>query len=132
MSWAVIWALARRGLGWAAGNLPTVALIAAALLALWFRAQAELAETRLAKARSEAALARESAARTVAAYEHLQKAEAAARAALEENHKRALARASSLAAALEEVKNAPASEDGPVAPVLERALERLRGNAAAP
>lgn len=135
-----LWALARRGLGrlfdrvsgavatplgaaLSAGAPIALGVVALLALALWLRLGAVQA------ARDAAAADRDRLAHSVEAQAGAIAARDAALAALAAEAEAARARAEALSLARQEILDAPLRDDGVVAPVLGRALERLRGAA---
>jgi hypothetical protein len=125
---------------WVLGNwirfIPYVAVAAvlAGVYFYWHHQQAEIANLKqsLTVAEVNGALAEKLARSNAFALDAAEKQHADDEAAIVAHFKRQASADKATAAILESIKNAPDSDDGPVAPMLMRVLDCLRQRAAAP
>lgn len=129
MTWLLSLASGLLG-GWKKWALLGLAVLAVAGYVLLLRAQVAEARLDAAQAQHRAALWQDAAETNRQALDRLRADTEKAQAEMAATHRAALARLERRTRILQEIADAPETDDGPLAPVLSRALERLRGQAA--
>lgn len=112
--------------GWKKWALVGLAVLAVAGYVLLLRAQVAEARLDAAQAQHRAALWEGAAETNRKALDRLRADTERAQAEMAATHRAALARLERRTRILQEIADAPETDDGPLAPVLSRALERLR------
>lgn len=121
---------------WDARGLIAIGLAVAAALGLWWyvdhlQGRAEAAEARAIRLEVGLNEAVADASANAQAFEQLKVDNERTIAAVERERDSLSRRAARVRVIVKEIERAPDSDDGPVAPVLRRALDRLRGDGAA-
>ena len=120
---------------WAARNMVAVGLAAASALAAWLyishlQSRAERAETEVVRLGQDLEAAVHAADANAQAVERAKQDAALTIAALERERNALAERGERVQVIYKEIARAPESDDGPVAPVLARTLDGLRGSTA--